>query len=357
MTASKRDQREERTFDRAVELLDTYPGDFPEVRRQLQVEVQRLRGKVGEDLDITSEQQLKTWWDYGLVRTVRQRGVVARPPIKETIADRQLTARERSKQRVPRTFDRAAELLKQQPGQFERVAAALGGELKARDLEPVDAEQLRAWWARGLQEPDGEGGFRQVRPPISDEVQNHIALREEQADAEAQTLRRRLKAETARNGIMAIGVLAMEQEQIRRLRAEMTGAGNKGVGLDKVALALMRGIADDLEDADLSPEKKYDWLMRILKLQQALMAAQSSVVTTEALIGGGDRTMILGLSMGGMPVGGGKDASSTGSDGEAISSADLRQRALEVASYMEDLDRLPQGIESAIEAEVAAEGG
>ena len=31
-------------------------------------------------------------------------------------------------------------------------------------------------------------------------------------------------------------------------------------------------------------------------------------------------------------------------------------RALEVASYMEDLDRLPQGIESAIEAEVAAEG-
>jgi len=353
VTASKRDQREERTFDRAVELLDTYPGDFPEVRRQLQAEVQRLRGKAGEDLDITSEQQLRTWWEQGLVRQVRLRAVVARPPIKETIADRQLTARERTKQRVPRTFDRAAELLKQQPGQFERVAAALGGELKARDLEPVDAEQLRAWWARGLQEPDGDGGFRQVRPPISDEVQNHIALREEQADAEAQTLRRRLKADTALNGLKAIGVLAYEQEHIRRLRATMAGADSKGVGLDKIQVALLRGIADDLEDAELSPEKKYEWYMRIEKMREATRSALASVAANAKLIGDGPMSVILGISMNGMPAGNGKEGQVADGD---ISVADLRQRALEVASYMEDLDRLPQGIESAIEAEVAAEG-
>jgi hypothetical protein len=57
--------------------------------------------------------------------------------------------------------------------------------------------------------------------------------------------------------------------------------------------------------------------------------------------------------MNGMPAGNGKEGQVADGD---ISVADLRQRALEVASYMEDLDRVPPGIESAIEAEVAAEG-
>lgn len=52
-------------------------------------------------------------------------------------------------------------------------------------------------------------------------------------------------------------------------------------------LAAMRSkLATAQTDEDLTPEKRYDWLMRILKLQQALISAQSAVVTTEALLEG-----------------------------------------------------------------------
>lgn len=356
---SKRDLKTERTFDRAVELCREQ-DDLAEVRRQLQAEEARLRRDPERSLDVVSEQQLRVWWDLGLVRQVRLRAIPVRAPIKELVEDGRRTWREKARARVPRTFDRAAELLRRDPGQFERVAAAIGNEAKSRDLEPVDADQVRAWWTRGLQEPvEGTREHRQLRPPIKDAVQDHIALQEEQADSEAQTLRRDLKKTVARNGLAAVFTLAIEQEQIRRLRFEMAGGGRPDrVGLDKVAVQLMRGIAQDLERAEgetdpkkaLTPEKRYDWLMRILRLQQALISAQSAVVTTEALIGGGDRTMILGLSLGAVPPGPGQPASGETAEGE-VSAEDLRTRALAVAEYMEDLRRLPEGLDQALEAE------
>lgn len=361
---SKRDQRTERTFDRALELC-RQEDDLGEVRRQLQAEEARLRRQPEQALDVVSGQQLQMWWEQGLVRQVRLRAVPVRAPIKETIADERRSGREKAKARVPRTFDRAAELLRQDPGQFDRVADKISKEAKARDLEPVDASELRAWWSRGLQEPvEGTREHRQLRPPIKDTVQDHLALQEEQADSEAQTLRRDLKRSAARNGMSAVFTLAIEQEQIRRLRAEMAGMGRADrVGLDKVAVQLMRGIADDLTAAELetdpkkalTPEKRYDWLVKILKLQQALVAAQSAIVQTEALIGGGDRTKILGISIGAVPVAGGP-AEGIGVPGtDEVTAEDLRRRALEVAGYMEDLRRLPEGIDAALEAEAAKE--
>jgi hypothetical protein len=240
-------------------------------------------------------------------------------------------------------FELATTHLKKSPGQFDTVAKFLRDDKVA---DPPAVETLLAWWQNGLWV-----GSEQVRPPISDVVANHVALYEQQADTLASTFRRENKRSTAHGGLSALDVLALEQRNIRDVRIALAGGQGK-IGLDRVALALMASLAEDLADPTrLTPDRKYEWICRIGRLQHQAMQREQAAILAQNSLGEPGRSLVLGISA----IGGSQDQGPTALL-DSSSAAELAQRAQELRENMLAADQLPAALDQALEVEVSREG-
>lgn len=345
MNLTAADKRSSRTFDRAVELWEEIGPDHEAVRQRLSIEGEKLRGKRGQDYDLAvSVPLLERWWSEGLERQVGQTSIPLRVAGHQVTADRKRKRLEEMAGGKLQVFELATTHLKKSPGQFDTVAAALR-KPEAKIADPPTVETLLAWWQNGLWV-----GTDQVRPPISDVVANHLALYEQQADALASTFRRENKHATGHGGLLALDVLALEQRNIRDVRITMAGSQGK-IGLDRVALALMTSLAEDLaEPGRFTPDRKYEWINRIAKLQQQLMQREQVAILAQNTLGNPARSMVLGISS----IGSSQDQPTVPLD--ASSAAEMAQRARELAENMDAADRLPAALDQALEAEVSREG-
>lgn len=345
MNLSAADRRSARTFDRAVDLWTEMGHDHEEVRQRLLIDVERVRGKRGQELDsAVTVQLLDRWWNQGLERQTGLTSTPLRAPGHQIVADRKRKRLEEVAGPKLQVFEQATAHLKKNPGQFDTVAAALR-KPEAKIADPPTVETLLAWWQNGLWV-----GTDQVRPPISDVVANHLALYEQQADALASTFRRENKHATGHGGLLALDVLALEQRNIRDVRITMAGGQGK-IGLDRVALALMASLAEDLADPSrLTPDRKYEWITRISRLQHQVMQREQAAILAQNTLGNPARSMVLGISSIGSP----QDQPAATLD--SSSASELAQRARELAENMEAADRLPLALDQALEAEVSREG-
>ena len=345
MNLTAADRRSARTFDRAVDLWTEMGHDHEEVRQRLLIDVERVRGKRGQELDAAvTAQLLDRWWNQGLERQTGLTSTPLRAPGHQIVADRKRKRLEEVAGPKLQVFERATAHLKKNPGQFDLVAAILRQQDKVAD--PPTVETLLAWWQNGLW-VDSD----QVRPPISDVVANHVALYEQQADAQASTFRRENKYETARGGLAALDVLAREQRHLRDVRAAMATGGTGKVGLDRIAIALMESLAEDLADPGrLTAERKYEWITRIQRLQLQTLQRQQALILAQNSLGEPGRSLVLGISS----FGATQDPPAATLD--SSSASELAQRARELAENMEAADRLPLALDQALEAEVSREG-
>lgn len=343
MNLSAADRRSARTFDRAVDLWTEMGHDHEEVRQRLLIDVERVRGKRGQELDsAVTVQLLDRWWNQGLERQTGLTSTPLRAPGHQIVADRKRKRLEEVAGPKLQVFEQATAHLKKNPGQFDTVAKFLRDD---KVSDPPTVETLLAWWQNGLW-VDSD----QVRPPISDAVANHIALYEQQADAQASTFRRENKRSTAHGGLSALDVLALEQRNIRDVRIAMAGGQGK-IGLDRVALALMASLAEDLADPSrLTPDRKYEWITRISRLQHQVMQREQVAILAQNTLGNPARSMVLGISSIGLP----QDQPAATLD--SSSASELRLRALELAENMGAAERLPLALDQALEAEVSREG-
>ncbi len=345
MNLTAADKRSARTFDRAVELWEEIGPDHEAVRQRLSIEGEKLRTKRGQDYDLAvSVPLLERWWSEGLERQVGQASIPLRVAGHQVTADRKRKRLEELAGGKLQVFERATIHLKKNPGQFDLVSAILRQQDKVAD--PPTVETLLAWWQNGLWV-----GTEQVRPAISDVVANHVALYEQQADAQASTFRRENKYETARGGLAALDVLAREQRHLRDVRAAMATGGTEKVGLDRIAIVLMESLAEDLADPGrLTAERKYEWITRIQRLQLQTLQRQQALILAQNSLGEPGRSLVLGISSFGTT----QDPPATVLD--SSSASELAQRARELAENMEAADRLPLALDQALEAEVSREG-
>ena len=331
MNLTAADRRSARTFDRAVDLWTEMGHDHEEVRQRLLIDVERVRGKRGQELDLAvTVQLLDRWWNQGLERQTGLTSTPLRAPGHQIVADRKRKRLEEVAGPKLQVFERATAHLKKNPGQFDLVAAILRQQDKVAD--PPTVETLLAWWQ-------------------SDVVANHVALYEQQADAQASTFRRENKYETARGGLAALDVLAREQRHLRDVRAAMATGGTGKVGLDRIAIVLMESLAEDLADPGrLTAERKYEWITRIQRLQLQTLQRQQALILAQNSLGEPGRSLVLGISS----FGATQDPPAATLD--SSSASELAQRARELAENMEAADRLPLALDQALEAEVSREG-
>lgn len=346
MNLTAADRRSARTFDRAVELWEEIGPDHEAVRQRLSIEGEKLRTKRGQDYDLAvSVPLLERWWSEGLERQVGQTSVPLRVAGQQVAADRKRKRLEEMAGGKLQVFERATIHLKKNPGQFDLVSAILRQQDKVAD--PPTVETLLAWWQNGLWV-----GTEQVRPAISDVVANHVALYEQQADSQAATFRRENKYETARGGLAALDVLAREQRHLRDVRAAMATGGTGKVGLDKVLVSLMESLAEDLADPGrLTPDRKYEWITRIQRLQAQTLQRQQALILAQNSLGEPGRSLVLGISA----IGGSQDQGPTVLL-DSSSASELAQRAQELRENMLAADQLPAALDQALEVEVSREG-
>lgn len=248
--------------------------------------------------------------------------------------------------REERTFDRALELLKSNPGKFAAVTEQVGKEAQAQphQLAPITVQQLQTWHATGL--PQGrrqrggtgaaEVAFR--RKPMRDLLREHAARTDEATDEAAAHMRREIRRATVQSGLQASTSLAFSQVFIARF-VEALHRPKSGIGLHDVAVEMCRSLAADLAaDKEMGREERFRWIKRILDMQRQVAAIVAELADAEAKVAGQDRADLVGVRAN--PQEGG-DSQQPGLD---LTVEGLRDQAQALADSLAPFDAIARGL-------------
>lgn len=219
------------------------------------------------------------------------------------------SAREVLSRRQERAYDRAAELLKQRPGQLQEVFEQVKREAAADpDLYAPTLAEVKTWHEVGILRPvyarkkrrDEPPELRQVRPPIRDLVSAHLADSERAADDAARSVVRSAKSAAARGGLAGIGVLQLQQGLLTLMARAMShpqdDQGRPRATLAHVAVRLTNDLIASLSaKKDLTDEERYQWLVRFQRLTEATVRSQVALVEACARLSGRDLASLLNV--------------------------------------------------------------
>ena len=208
--------------------------------------------------------------------------------------------------RQERTFDRAAELLKANPGAVDRVAEAVSrdADKHPEKYDRLAPAQLRIWIDAGLQRPKRikdaqvEGGRRVemalVREPIRNILADHAARAERATDESVRHMTREVRRAAADNGARSAGILTYQGAFLYKLTEAVMGRSEPGAPkLHEVTIALCKDMAAELAVAKLSNEQRWVWVRRITSLLDGIIRSSSELARAEAAVAGRDRSSLL----------------------------------------------------------------
>ncbi|TXH50582.1 MAG: hypothetical protein E6Q97_20120 [Desulfurellales bacterium] len=244
-----------------------------------------------------------------------------------------------------RTFDRALELLKSNPGKLEAVVSKVGEEAKAQPhlLLPITVQLLQTWHTSGLslgrRQKGGKGAaavaFR--RQPMRDLLREHAARTDEATDEAAAHMRREIRRATVQSGLQASTSLAFSQVFVARFVEALHRPKGGGVGLHDVAIQMCRDLAADLaQDKEMGREERYRWIKRVLDLQRQVAAIVAELADAEAKVAGQERADLVGVRAN--PQDAGEQASVD------LTIGGLRDHAQALADALEPFDAIQRGL-------------
>jgi hypothetical protein len=199
------------------------------------------------------------------------------------------------------TFDLAAELCKEHPGQLDKAHKALR-EKTDRDSSyvPIPLTELKTWYEHGLQalkRIQGVPSSVQIRPPIRDMVLEAAASTERAVDEAARSMVAKVRKGAAENGIAGAHILIFQQAYLSQLTRAIVAPSHKGPGLHQVAISLCERLASQLhlKREDMSNDELYNWLIKITRLQSSILEMQSSITKVEVDLTGQTRQDLLSV--------------------------------------------------------------
>lgn len=252
--------------------------------------------------------------------------------------------------RQERTYDRAVELLKANPGAVARVAEAVtrDADRAPEKYDRLTAAQLRIWVEAGLQRPKRvkdaqvEGGRRVemvlVREPIHSILADHVARAERATDDSVRHMTREIRRAAADNGARAAGILTYQGAFLFKLTDAVMGRSEPGAPkLHDVAIVLCKDMAAELATAKLTNEQRWVWLRRITSLLDGIIRSSSELARAEAAVAGRDRSSMLHQ---------GSDGSESGAEDRPINvTADaLLQQSQEITAALQSIADIGRGV-------------
>lgn len=245
-----------------------------------------------------------------------------------------------------RTFDRAVELLKANPGKFDAVVAKVTEEATAQPhlLAPITVQQLQLWHSTGLPQgrrQKGGAGAAEVafrRQPMRDLLREHAARTDEATDEAAAHMRREIRRATVQSGLQASTSLAFSQVFIAKFVEALHRPKGGGIGLHDVAVQMCRDLAADLaKDKEMGREERYRWIKRVLDLQRQVAAIVAELADAEAKVAGQERADLVGVRAN--PQDAGEQAA-----GPDLSIEGLRDQAQALADALAPFDAIQRGL-------------
>lgn len=208
------------------------------------------------------------------------------------------------------TFDLAADLLKEMPGQLDKAHKALREKVdKDSNYLPVSIQELRTWYENGIQVFRKSGGVaesHQVRPPIRDIVAEATARSERAIDESARAMLLKVRKGAAENGVAGAHIAIVQQAYLSQLTRAIVAPGKSAdgkakPGLHQVAIALCEDLAASLsaKRGSLSDDERYSWMMKITRFNEVILRMQAEVVDVETKLAGVSRQELLSVRAGG----------------------------------------------------------
>lgn len=258
------------------------------------------------------------------------------------------------------TFDLAAELCKEHPGQLDKAFKALREKTdKDSTYVPIPLSELKTWYEHGLQalkRIQGVPSSVQIRPPIRDMVMEATAASERAVDESARSMLAKVRKGAAENGVAGAHILIFQQAYLSQLTRAIVAPSHKGPGLHQVAISLCERLASQLHAKrdGMSDEDLYAWLVKITRLQSSILEMQSSITKVESDLTGQTRQELLAVRAGGLDSAKPDDAFAGSSNDVLLQQVEgLRRQADDIRQALAPFADLEAGVI----AQVAAPSG
>lgn len=258
------------------------------------------------------------------------------------------------------TFDLAAELCKEHPGQLDKAFKALREKTdKDSNYVPIPLSELKTWYEHGLQalkRIQGVPSSVQIRPPIRDMVMEATAASERAVDESARSMLAKVRKGAAENGVAGAHILIFQQAYLSQLTRAIVAPSHKGPGLHQVAISLCERLASQLHAKrdGMSDDDLYAWLVKITRLQSSILEMQSSITKVESDLTGQTRQELLAVRAGGLDSAKPDDAFAGSSNDVLLQQVEgLRRQADDIRQALAPFADLEAGVI----AQVAAPSG
>lgn len=250
------------------------------------------------------------------------------------------------------TFDLAADLCKENPGQgLDKWHKSLREKTEKNSAYlPIPISEMKAWYEHGIQvfrKVDGIPETVQTRPPIRDLVMESVAASDRATDDASRAMFAKVRKGAVDNGVAGAHIVVLQQAYLSQLTRAIVAPSHKGPGLHQVAISLCERLGERLlgKKDTMSEGEMYDWVVRINRLQSAILDAQIKIVQVESDLTGETRKDLLSVRQSGVDPSKPEDTYGGSSNDVLLQQVEgLRRQAEDIKQALSPLADMEAGI-------------